>query len=214
MSASYRDGVRFSYPVPSSVALALNVAEQAAQQAESLKLALPWISVKSADGDGFGVSTKGVPALYDFFEQCMISVVFSFQAIETFANAVIGRELKQSMKVRRGRKLKELTPEELARQLSTNDKLKWVLPAVKKVESPEGTPKWKRFERLEEDRHAAMHLKVGDQFGKDRSALFFKFLDLKIAEYPSAAAMIIHHYFKPDAEPRWLLKYLRVRDHS
>lgn len=214
VSATGPTGIRFGYAVPSAVALSLNIAETAAQTAETLKLKIHWQPTNAGGETAFTVTTDGLPPLYDFFEQCMLSAVFSYQAVEAFANYVIGRELTHSMKVRRGGKLKTLTPEELAKQLSTGEKLKRVLPAIRKVESPEGTAKWKRFERLEETRHAAIHLKVGDQFGKDRFTLFFKLLDMKIAEFPSAAVTIVHHYFKLDAEPRWLLKFLRVRDHS
>ncbi len=214
VSAIGPSGVLFSYAVPSSVALALNSAEQAAKLAEQLKLKIPWQPTKSGEVTAFAVASEGLPPLYDYFEQCMVSAVFAYQAVEAFANAVIGREVRKPMKVPRGRKLKSMTPEQLARSLSTSEKLKWVLPVVRHVESPEGTSKWQRFERLEETRNATVHLKVSDQFGKDRFALFFRMLDMKSAEFPSAAVTIIHHYFKKGAEPRWLLKFLQFRDHS
>lgn len=214
VSVEEQPGLLLSFAVPSSVALALDIAEQAAQRASSLKLQISYKQVNVGGGAAFGVATDGLPTLYDFLEQSMIAAVFAYQAVESFANGVIGRELKGPMKVPRGRKLRELTPDKLARQLSTKEKLMWVLPKFKHVDSPEGSVKWKRFERLESARDSIVHLKVYDQFGKDRESLFFKMLDIRTTEFPSAAVMLIHHYFKADGEPRWLLKFLGLRDHS
>lgn len=214
VAATDKSGLTHSYAAPSFVALALNVSEQAAQSAESLRLKVPWQPMKADGAPAVGVATEGIPPLFDFFEQCMISAVFAYQAVETFCNGVIGRELQGTMKVRRGRKSRELAPDQIARQLTTQDKLVMVLPKIRSVESPEGTSKLRRFERLGAIRDATVHLKVHDHFGKDWNALVFRLLDIKATEFPSAAAMMIYHYFKPDAEPRWLLRFLKVRDHS
>lgn len=208
-------GIINSFAVPSSVALALDIAEQAAQRASSLRLRIPFQPIKAEGAAAFGVTTEGLPAIYDFLEQSMIAAVFAYQAVESFANGVIGRHLNEPMTVaRRGRKPKPFAPEQLVRRLSTSEKLLLVLPKIRDVESPEGSPKWQRFERLESARDSTVHLKAKDQYGKDRDSLFFKMLSISPIEFPSAAVMTIHHYFKPDGEPRWLLKFLHLRDHT
>jgi hypothetical protein len=50
---------------------------------------------------GFQIRDESVSDLYYFFEQSIISVTMSFQAIEIFANAIIGRKATKSIVVKR-----------------------------------------------------------------------------------------------------------------
>lgn len=202
-------GTVLSFPTPSSVALALNIAEQAARRAVNLKLQIAYQELKAGDSAAFGVTTEAIPTLYDFLEQSMLSAVFSYQAVEAFANSEIARQQKESMEVMFRRKTRTMMLEEIERRFTTTEKLSQILPAIRSVESPRSTPKWDRFKRLEVARNSTVHLKVKDQYAKDKDSLFFQMLSIKTTEFPSAAAEIIRHYFKPDSEPRWLLLFLK-----
>src|SRR5690606_28352925 len=129
-------GALVAFTTPSAVALALNVAIGASQEAARLYSEISFHDVLTPDGMGRSVEHATCPVLYDFFEQCMISAVFSFQALEAFCNQVILRELKDAMEVRRRDKRVTLAPIELERQLSTNEKLAQVLPKLRKLPTP------------------------------------------------------------------------------
>lgn len=207
-------GVLLSFVTPSSVALALNIAQRAATNAVGLRLAIAHCELQAGDSKAFGVTSETIPTLYDFLEQSMVSAVFSYQAIEAFANQVIARELNQSLEVNCRGKKQLLTPEQLERQLATGEKLAQVLPIVRSVKSPKGTALWERFNELELARDSTIHLKVKDQYAKSKESLFFQMLTATTTDFPGIAADVVSHYFKPGTEPRWLLRFLMARNNQ
>jgi len=204
--------VLLSFTTPSSIALALNIAERAANTAVGLRVKIAHQELLADGAKAFGVTSETLPALFDFLEHSMIAVVFSYQAIEAFANHVIARELNQPTEVIRKKKKEILTPEQLERQLRTGEKLCEVLPLIRSVKSPKGTALWERFKQLEVARDSTVHLKLKDQYAKSKEALFLQMLSAKTKDFPSTAADVIRHYFKADAEPRWLLRFLADRE--
>ena len=187
-------------------------AERAALHAAEVRLAIPHTEVRAAGTTAFTVTTEAIPLLYDFFEQSMIGAVFSYLAIEAFANQVIARELTQSLEVDYHGRRQTLTPEQLERRLATREKLSQVLPVIRSVASPKGTALWERFTRLELARDSTVHLKVKDQYPKVKESLYFQMLTADATALPGIAAEMIRHYHRPNAEPRWLLRFLRSRD--
>lgn len=198
-------GELIGFVTPSAVALAMNLAIKSSVEAARLFTSISYRDVVTPHGSGLSVEQAGIPLLYDFFEQCMLSAVFSFQSLEAFCNQVILRELKDAMEVKRRDNLVSLAPIELERQLSTNEKLAQIIPKIRRVPTPKGKAVWEPFKRLQEARDATVHLKASDQYSTDRDSLFFQFLSHKAAEFPKAAADMIR-YFHPgkDAWPRWL----------
>lgn len=198
-------GELVGFTTPSAVALALNLAIRASQEAARLFSGVSYREVLTPDGMGRSVVQAGSPVLYDFFEQCMLSAVFSFQALEAFCNQIILRELTQAMEVKRRDKRVTLAPIEIERQLSTNEKLAQVVPKIRKLPTPKGKAVWEPFKRLQEARDATVHLKGSDQYSTDRDSLFFQFLSHRAAEFPKSAADMIRYFYPiKDGWPRWL----------
>ena len=64
-----------------------------------------------------------VRPLFDYFEICTTTIVFSILALETFSNWEIANKVSGAMKVKRGKKVEDLDVEQLERRLSSEEKL-------------------------------------------------------------------------------------------
>lgn len=95
---------------PSPIALALNISFSYAVVAEKLQSTFVLKDTITPFGDGKAIEEENLPQLFNFFESCMISVVFGFQAIETYANWIIGLKVSEPMQVRMQKRLVEFSP--------------------------------------------------------------------------------------------------------
>lgn len=197
-----------SFVTPSASALCLNVAINAAALAEGIRPRLLLTHMTTHEGErGSLVRDESIADLYYFFEQSMIAVVMSFQAIEILANSIIGRRATEKITVRRkGGLVKQFTPKEAERELSTEEKVGQALPSILAVPSPRGTRVWQSFKKLKDARDSTVHLKSNDIYTRnqvDRESLFFYFLNRDARYYPNEAIKVITHFF-PKSRPRWL----------
>ena len=198
-----RNGGYFGFTLPSAPAMAFNVAIDSNKCAMVILRSLEFHDTLTPDGQGKGVSHDHIENLYNFFERCMISATFSFQALEAYCNHAILTKLKESMVINRGGKKVQMSPSEIERQLPTPEKLSVVLPKLYGVPTPKGKKVWEPYKRLQAARDSTIHLKAYDQYASYNESLFVKFLDGEFNEYPSAAANMIRH-FVGDDRPRWL----------
>jgi hypothetical protein len=215
-TAKHKKHNYLSFVTPSAPALCLNVAISAAALSEAIRPRLLLIPMLTHDEKrGSQVRDESIADLYYFFEQSIISVTMSFQAIEIFANAIIGRKSTKNIVVnRKGGVEKNLTPIEAERELSTEEKLGQVLPNILGVSSPRGHRPWQSFKSLKEARDATVHLKSRDIYTRndaDRESLFFYYLNHDAREYPGAAIKVISHFF-PEQLPRWLRYAKEIAD--
>jgi hypothetical protein len=207
-TAKHKKHNYLSFITPSGPALCLNIAIGAAALAEAIRPRLLLTPMVTHNGHrGSQVRQESVSDLYFFFEQSIISVTMSFQAVEVFANAVIGRKATKNIIVKlKGGTEKNLTPQEAERELSTEEKLGQALPNILGLSSPRGNRAWQSFKTLKEARDATVHLKSRDIYTRNehaRESLFFYYLNHDAREFPSAAIKVISHFFPKDL-PRWL----------
>lgn len=195
-----------SFNLPSSAAMALNKALKAASEANKLISKIEYSKVATPEGTGLAVINDSHTVLFDYFEECMSAVTFSFQALELFCNHAISRHMKEGMEIKRKKKREFLSPSELERQLSTDEKLAVVVPKVLNTSTPKGKVPWESFKRLKQARDATIHMKYSDQQVMDKDTLFFQFLNTEnVYIYPEATAQMLR-WFTKDKEPRWLKK--------
>lgn len=219
-TAKHRTHKYLSFITPSASALCLNVALNAAASAEAIRPRLQLNPVLTYEQKrGSQVADESTSDLYYFFEQSIIAVTISFQAVEIFANAIIGRRATQNIMVKRkGGVLRNFTPSDAERELLTEEKLGQVLPQILGVPSPRGNRVWQSFKTLKKGRDATVHLKSRDIYTRndiDRESLFFYYLNHDARTYPIAAIKIMLHYFPMKGHvPRWLLnaEELATRD--
>lgn len=205
------NGEIIGFTTPNASALALNVAFSAAKRATELKGQFKYKDGPSPFGTSSCIPSDQHGELFAYFEESLVSVTFSFQALEAFCNYSISRTWRQPVEVKK-RKKKELLHHEAAeRELSTEDKLKSVLPKIYGVPTPSGKALWERFVKLKRARDACVHIKYWDQYPLgsqlDERSLFFQFLDNEPFSFPAAAIEMIDYFYSNQEKPRWLQQF-------
>lgn len=206
-------GQVLSFTTASPPALALSIAIRAASRATQLRERLAFtervesypLFHKKADVERLITNDT---ALYDFFEECMIAVAFSFQSLETFANTIIAEKLGHPYLLKRREENLELSADELQRKASTEEKLGTILPEILSMESPKGKKIWQDFKRLKTVRDTTIHMKALDAHSGiniDRETFFYKLLQVKAIEFPRIAIDMIAYFSKDEQLPRWLM---------
>jgi len=111
------------------------------------------------------------------------------------------------MKVKRRKSEELLSPEATERTLSTEEKLKTVVPKLLNVPTPSGKAIWEKFINLRRARDATIHLKSFDQYPlgiTDKETLFFQLLNHNPIEFPETAISLIRYFYTDQELPRWL----------
>jgi len=201
------------FVTPSATASALSIAMKASIQAKELYEKLVFDDVITPDGKGISVNFRNVGPLFDYFEYCMITVTFSFQALETFCNRTIADKVEGTYNLqRRDGTKKTVAAIELEREASTEEKLATVLPAILSMKTPKGKRVWQNFLKVKRARDSTIHLKSIDQYHhqystKDsgRDTLFYQFLNNEPTDFPKASIEMIKYFVSVKEIPRWLL---------
>lgn len=198
-------GELVSFILPSSTAMALNQSLKAANRANQFRDLITYKTSPTPEGNGLAVLSECHEALFDYFEQCMVAVTFAYQTLELFCNHSISRHMKNGMEVKRKRR-EFLSPSELERKLSTEDKLSIVLPKVLETSTPKGKRPWESYKNLKVARDATIHMKYSDQQVLNKDTLYFQFLNNRdITTYPLASIQMLR-WFTKEKPPRWLEK--------
>jgi len=126
------------FTTPNASALAMNLAFSAARRAVELKAQFSFKPGLSPFGTSNSITSAQNDLLFTFFENSLVSVTFSFQALEAFCNYSISRTWRKPVEVKKGKKRETLHHEAAERSISTEDKLKSILPKIYDVptESP------------------------------------------------------------------------------
>lgn len=200
-----QNGELVSFILPSSTAMALNQSLKASNRANELRKLITYKSSPTTEGTGLAVSSECHESLFDYFEECMVAVTFAYQTLELFCNHSISRHMKEGMEIKR-KKREFLSPSELERQLSTEEKLSIVLPKVLKTSTPKGKRPWEPYKKLKVARDATIHMKYSDQQVLNKDTLYFQFLNNRdITTYPLASIQMLR-WFTKEKTPRWLEK--------
>lgn len=201
-------GEILSFPTPNASSLALNSAFCAAKRANDLKRQFKYKVDPSPVGPSKLIPLDQCDELFSYFEESLVSVISSFQALEAFCNYSISQVHGHSVKVKKQKKVELLDPETAERVVSTKDKLKSILPKIYGVSTPSGKALWERFVKLKRARDACVHIKYRDQCPSanqlDEQSLFFQFLDNDPLSFPAAAAEMIGYFYANQEKPRWL----------
>lgn len=196
-----------SFVAPSPVALALNIAYSASQQAEEIKQSFKYMEAPSPSGVVRHITSTS--ALFDYFEKSMVAVFFSYQAIEAFCNEEILRMSSDSIEVKARRGKESLTKREAERQLSSSEKLGSVLPKILDVATIKGNGLWDKFIELERIRDEVVHLKnqTVQDFNqpKDAEQTLLRLLAKDARFWPRATMEILNHFVR-DPIPDWYMQ--------
>ncbi|MEZ8252831.1 hypothetical protein AB4116_01010 [Vibrio splendidus] len=195
-----------SFILPSSTAMALNTSLKSAKRANKLRDSIEFRSVLTPDGKGLAVTNESNEALFDYFEECMVAVTFAFQTLELFCNHSISRHMTEGMEIKRNKGRLYMSPSELERQLSTEEKLALVLPKVLNKSTPKGKQPWEQYKKLKVARDSTIHMKYTDQQVLSHDTLYFQFLNNTDVTIYAEAAINMLLWFTSGTVPRWLEK--------
>lgn len=192
---------------PSAIAMAFNIAVESSKKAIQLRETLALKDVITPHGKGKTIAHENLAHLYNYFEYCMSSIIFSFQSIESFSNCEIVSPLNLTIK----KKQAILSAYDIQRNLSTDDKIDKVLPIIFQVKTPKGTKIWDDFIELKNIRDSTIHLKSTKnvtQDSIDTESLFFHFFNNTPTLFPKSAYNIIAYFIinSNRSKPRWFLK--------
>jgi hypothetical protein len=199
---------------PSPEALALDLAFAAAARARTLRDRVA-VTPRSHQWDTtFDIAEGDLPALYDYFEACLVVVTFADQAIEACANREIDRANSQVPFdfMRRGRRT-TIPPDQLERSLSLSEKVDQLLPVLLGVPTPKGRKPWSGFRALQSERDAIIHLKVDDASPRDpmnNQSIFHRFWVDGVGLHPANAVTLIDWFYSKQEAPRWLPELRRL----
>lgn len=196
-------GRQVSFITPSPVALALSISIKAAREASSLRDAMTWVPTKAGN---HWLESPDVPGLFNYFEQCMLSVTFAFQSLEAFANQIVSENLEGTLTIERFKEQREWTAAEIERNVSTEEKFSDILPRLGTTPSPKGRKPWEGFRKLKQLRDSTVHIKAADQYVRgeeDIKTLYFRFLSNNPQDYPRWAIGMLR-YWTPAHADAWL----------
>ena len=203
-------GSEFSFATPSAASLHLNAAWKSARRAQTIKENLAiHVFVNEAGHYSMQAAEESTASLFDYFEE-MIGVAFgSFGAIEAYCNQLIIELAKApvSMKRKKGAVV-SLTPEEAERQISTDEKVKRLVPDLVGVPTPCGKAIWDTYLRIKHVRDAVTHFKRHDQMQHADKAheptVLLDLYGLDCFALPEDALAVLG-YFQPVAKERWMM---------
>lgn len=207
------EGELIGFITPSPAALALNIAIQSAKRATKVKETLKFRKSPTPHGEGKSVLGENTPALFDYFESCMISVTFSVQALEVFCNTVIVDYLKGTLPIKEHQKIKNLNSNDIQKRksLSLTNKLDDILPRILSIPSPKDNSEelWEELSNLLRTRNTTIHMKSYDVFNGsqiDKETLFYEFFQNDPAYYPQCSLRIIQYFSESMGNPMWIQK--------
>ena len=210
------NGEQIGFAAPNAVAMTLNLAINAAQSASAARCDLQFRNAPSPDGVCKVVPLEGSAAAFSMFEQSLSSITFSFLALEAFCNYEISRNWKQPVTVKgRKRRVETMSHTDAERTLSTEVKIREVMPKIFGVSTPAGKLIWERFLRLKKARDDSVHFKYADQYPvgpkAETEGLFFQVLDNDPHVFPEIAKDVIEYFYQNQSRPQWLDKMPPIR---
>jgi DNA-directed RNA polymerase beta' subunit len=198
-------------PVPNPCAMYISVANRAVKRASSL---LSEIEGKYAPIAHRKLAVTEVleTRFFDAIEEMVTCIIFSYSAIEAFANSSVPDDYK-FRHAREDKRCDEIYNKlQIERNLPLEMKLDELLPPIYSVPSPKGTKVWNDFFWLKDMRDRFTHLKSSDW---DKSSpekapnyIWTKLFESKVLRAPNISLSIINYYFKKQ-KPRWLIKALK-----
>lgn len=195
---------------PSATALHLNSAWRAARSAFQLKAQLKWVSGSFAPGViSAQIGIENASAVFDYLELSISAAMSSYAAIEAFCNNVIVERSSGPLTLKRPKAVETLSPEEVERRVTTDKKLKRIVPDLLGFPTPAGKAVWQRYVKLKELRDSVTHFKRKDQARhaaqlNEPTAL----QDLFTADplsFPETAMAVIEYFFVGGTIPRWMV---------
>jgi len=197
------NGKYLSFGLPSSSALFLNMALNSYNQVKLIKIE------ECFDDHPQGTWPDNHKMLFDFFELMMSQIVFSFTAIETFANIAIPEKYIYRHQRTDKKYTEEYSKYQAEQNLKLDVKLDKILPEIYSVKSPIGTKLWEKFQHHKKIRDRLIHLKSSDMSasGPEIKTIWGDLIRNQKVNYSEQSHQLIGHYFSKNGGSRWFKKF-------
>lgn len=146
--------------------------------------------------------------LFDFFEDFISHSVYSFTAIEAFANESIPENF-QYVSVNRAGEEQIYEKDEIERKVNLDEKLDKILPTIYSVPSPKGKKVWEHYKEMKKVRDRIIHLKSIDQkpSGIEDETIWGNMLRIHDKPLCDFAYEVIGYFEPAISNRRWYKKY-------
>lgn len=189
-----------SFGLPSAPALYLNLAQASHRQREAIDLDEAFHHHPAPQG----IWPEDHRTLFDYFEAFAAEIIFSYTAVEAFANECIPETFEFTVKAGRKGEM-TLRGAAIERQVPLGDKLALVIPKAHNLKSLKGSKPWQDFRDLEAARNRLIHLKSLDRraSGPEDQTIWGLMLTQKKTWYAQTAYRIIGSFPPLVAQRRW-----------
>lgn len=198
-----------SFTTPSATALHLNSGWRAARAAAALKPTIRWNEAVVSPGVvGAHAQDETVGALFDYMELAITAAMSSYAAVEAFCNSVVIEKASAPIKLKRKKDWVEYSPEDVERKVTTDEKLKRIVPDLLGVPTPAGKKEWQQYVVLKDLRDSVTHFKRRDQARHadhlHEPTALQELLNADPCNFPETARSVIRYFSKTSQLPRWM----------
>lgn len=184
---------RIIYFIPNNVSLSLNLMKKSYKESKLLLKKL----LNDDNQKLIKLVEDDKKILYDYFEEIITSVIFSYIAVESFANAAIPEDfIYERVNEKRIKEL--LDKESIERWLSTSQKVSDILPIILKTNEIKKEEFWGKFKDLEKIRNEIVHQKTIENGTMLDSDLYNKLLSEDIFQKISSSLSVIKFFYDYD----------------
>ena len=207
------NGRGLTIPFPDPTAIFLSLAEKELRKAtEYQDTALP--SGVNYGNDEENTLKPGIESgFFDCLQSIVAAVVFSYTAIEVFANSMIPDDYVFSNPRRDKKCTESYSKDQIERHISLDTKLDKLLPDICNVASPKGTKLWVQYVKIKDLRDRLIHLKSRDWQksvpANAKNSIWTRVLSEETRHVPAFAFELIWHYL-PAKKPRWAERFREI----
>ena len=194
-----------NFGLPSSPGLFLNLALNCKKQVDQINLENCFDKHPAPQGTWPEDHKK----LFDFFELMVSQIIFSYSAIEAFANIKIPSDFIYRTKRSDKKFIEEYDKEQAERYVSLDGKLDKILPQVFNVKTPCGTKLWENYQHIKKLRDRLIHLKSSDttSSGPEVKTIWGDLMRNQKTDFPRQVHELIGHYIFKETGHRWFKKF-------
>lgn len=202
------DGKVLSFRAPSITALFLDFAYNLHASIDTKLASENFVGSKSKTMIGV-IHHKNEGDLFEAIEMLMGEIIFSYSALESFANGIIPSTYVYMIDRNDGKCKECYNKEQIERNVKLDIKLSEILPSIKNIPSPKGGPLWNKYMKLKELRDRIIHKKTNDKTSAspEENSFWKSLIGEKNKNFAVEAKAIMEYYFtNEESKPRWLRK--------
>lgn len=187
------DNTKVLFHEPNNIALSLNLMKKSYKNAfkiyKDLNLTQPSSKIE--------IDKDKQSLLFEYFEEIITSIIFSYIAIESMTNAAIDEDYKYEKTNDKGI-IEIWGKESIERWMTTSEKVSEVLPNIFNSSNIKEENFWTQFKLLEKLRNDIIHQKTIENGTRLDSHIYKELLNSKVFEKIKSSLSIIQFFYKLD----------------